>query len=74
MDVPLGNVVMALELISTSKSPLVSDIPEGTTEQPSSGCPRAITPPTGLETIGKGLLWVSRMVQSHFSTWAQTRP
>ena len=59
---------MALELIPTFKSLLDNDILEGTTKQLSKECLKAITPLTGLETIGKGLLWVSRIVQSHLSS------
>ena len=64
----MGKVVMTLELIPIFKSPPNNDIPEGTTEQLSKECLKAITPLTRLEMIGKGLLWVSRTVQSHLSS------
>ena len=65
---------MTLELIITSKRPLGSNIIEGTTEQPSTGCLRAMIPPTRLKTIGRSLLLVSKTVQSHSSPWAQIGP
>ena len=65
MDVPSRKVVVALELIPTSKSPLGSDIPEGNTGQPSIGYLQAMIPSTKLKTIGRGLLWVSETVQSY---------
>ncbi|KAK9992022.1 hypothetical protein SO802_027007 [Lithocarpus litseifolius] len=48
VDTPSGKVVMALELIPTSGSLLGSDILEGTTVQPSTGCLRAMMLPTRL--------------------------
>ena len=65
MDVPSRKVVVALELIPISKSPLGSDIPKGTTGQPSMGYLQAMIPSTKLKTIGRDLLWVSEIVHSY---------
>ena len=65
---------MALELIPTSKRQLGSDIPEGITGQPSTGCLRAMIPSTRLKMIERSLLLVSRTMQSHSSSWAQIGP
>ena len=62
MNVLSGKVVMALELIPTSKRPLGNDIPKGTTGQSSTGCFRAMLPSTRLKMIGRGLLLVSKIM------------
>ena len=65
MDVPSGKVVVALELIPTSKSPLGSDIPEGTIGYPSTRYLQVMIPSPRLKTIGRGLLWISETMQSY---------
>ena len=52
VDASLGKVEVALELIPTFKSPLGSNVLEGTTAQSSAGCLRAIMLSTRLEVIG----------------------
>ena len=66
----IGRLVMALKLIPTSKRLLGYYILEGITRQLSTGCFWATLPPIGLKTIGRGLLLVSKIVQSHSSSWA----
>ena len=70
----IGEVVMVLELIPTSKGPLGSDILEDTKGQPSIGYLRAVIPLTRLKMTKRGLLWVFKTVQSHLSSWALIGP
>ena len=82
VDAPSRKVELALELISTFRSPLSSDVLKGTIGQSSTGCLRVITFPTRLEMNvraherrgGKDLFEVFKLAWSYFSSWAQIGP
>ena len=72
MDVRSGKVVVALELIPTSKSPLGSDIPKGTTGQPSIGVSSSNDTLDQVKNDREGLALGIR--DSAFLSWAQIGP